>query len=313
MVDTPDQTIASLARVQHSIFTLEQADGAGLSRDQRDTRVRVGRWELLHPGVYRMAGAPQTWRGRLLAACWAAEGVAAASHRSAAELWDLPGASTDVLEITCNRDARSFIEGLVVHETTKLLPEDVTESDGIPVTTVEQTLLGLAALKKAAVVEMAFDSALRRELTTYAALRAFVDRKAARGRNGIVLLRSILDTNDPLAGVPESARETALKRLLRRHGFPPPVFQYVIRHEGRFVARVDAAYPELRIAIEYDSYEHHTGKLALVRDTDRRNQLTQIRWQTVAFTAADLRRDGGQAIEALRAARAAAFGVARAG
>jgi hypothetical protein len=46
----------------------------------------------------------------------------------------------------------------------------------------------------------------------------------------------------------------------------------VIRHEGRFIARVDAAYPELRIAIEFDSYEHHTGKLA-VRDTDRRNQL----------------------------------------
>jgi hypothetical protein len=243
----------------------------------------------------------------------ATDGVAAASHRSAAELWDLPGASTEVLEITCNRGERSFIEGLVVHETEKFLAEDVTERDGIPVTTVEQTLLGLAAMKRAAVLEMALDSALRRELTTYSSVRAFVDQKAARGRNGIVLLRSILDANDPLAGVPESARETALKRLLRRHGFPAPVFQYVIRHEGRFIARVDAAYPELRIAIEYDSYEHHTGKLALVRDTDRRNQLTQIRWQTVAFTAADLRRDGGQAIEALRAARATAFSVARAG
>jgi very-short-patch-repair endonuclease len=77
----------------------------------------------------------------------------------------------------------------------------------------------------------------------------------------------------------------------------------VIRHQGVFVARVDAAYPELRIAIEYDSYEHHTGKLALVRDTDRRNRLLRIGWPTVTFTAADIRRDGGDAIEALRAAR----------
>jgi hypothetical protein len=82
-----------------------------------------------------------------------------------------------------------------------------------------------------------------------------------------------------------------------------PVFQYVIRDHGRFVARVDAAYPELRIAIEFDSYEHHSGRNALVRDNDRRNQLRRIRWQTVTFTAADLQRSGGPAIEALITAR----------
>ena len=87
--------------------------------------------------------------------------------------------------------------------------------------------------------------------------------------------------------------ETKMKQLFRRHGLPTPAFQYVIRHDGRFVARVDAAYPQLRIAIEYDSYEHHTGKLAIVRDNDRRNQLRNIRWDSITFTAADLARDGG--------------------
>ena len=101
--------------------------------------------------------------------------------------------------------------------------------------------------------------------------------------------------------------ETRLKRLLRRHGFPAPVFQYVIHDGRRFVARVDAAYPELRIALEYDSYEHHIGKLALVRDNDRRNQLTRLGWRTITFTAADMDHDGGQAIEALRAARRERF------
>ena len=100
--------------------------------------------------------------------------------------------------------------------------------------------------------------------------------------------------------------ETKLKQLLRRHDLPIPAFQYEIYHGGRFVARVDAAYPELRIAIEYDSYEHHTGKQAIVRDNDRRNILRRIRWQVVTFTAADLQRDGGHAIEALTAAMRAA-------
>jgi very-short-patch-repair endonuclease len=125
------------------------------------------------------------------------------------------------------------------------------------------------------------------------------------------VLRNLLRSRDPLAGIPESAMETQLKRLLRKHQLPTPAFQYVIRRQGRFVARVDAAYPELRIAIEFDSYEHHTGKLALVRDNDRRNELATVGWRTVTFTAADLARDGGPAVEALISARRAASGVTR--
>jgi hypothetical protein len=194
---------------------------------------------------------------------------------------------------------------LVVHETLSLHPCDTEEIDGIPVTTVEQTLLGLAAVVSTPVVEMAMDRALHRELTTRAHLDAFVRAKGARGRNGVGVLRDLLRRHDPLAGIPESAMETKMKQLLRRHGLPAPEFQYVIRHHGQFVARVDAAYPELRIAIEYDSYEHHTGKLAIVRDNDRRNQLRNIRWDSITFTAADLARDGGNALKALRTA----FGV----
>jgi len=186
-----------------------------------------------------------------------------------------------------------------VHET-KLLRPEVTTIDGIPVASVELTLLGLAGLMPH-VAEMALDRALRLDLTTSRRLGAFVSAAGASGRNGIGVLRQLLDDHDPLAGMSESAMETKLKQELRRQGLPTPVFQYVIRHRGRFVARVDAAFPELRIAIEYDSYEHHTGKLALVRDSDRRNRLLQIRWQQVTFTAADLARHGGPAIETLRA------------
>ena len=314
MTESLDCLIASIAAAQHGIFTAADADAVGFNRNHRDGRIRAGRWCLAYPGVYRMAGAPVSWRGRLLAACWAPTGLAAASHRSAAALWALPGGCIDTVEITCHRWQRAFADGIVVHETELLSSEDVMAVDGIPATSVEQTLLGLAAVASPTVVEMALDRALRLELTTRQGLDAFVERKGARGRNGIGVIRELLRIHDPLAGMPESAMETKLKRVLRADGLPTPEFQYVIRHEGRFIARVDAAYPDLRIAIEFDSYEHHTGKLALVRDTGRRNQLLGIRWQTVTFTAADLARHGGQAIEALRVARAQArSGVTRAG
>ena len=102
--------------------------------------------------------------------------------------------------------------------------------------------------------------------------------------------------------------ETMLKQLLRRNGLPTPEFQYEIWHNGRFIARVDAAYPEHRIAIEYDSYERHTGRRAIDRDNERRARLSRINWETIAFTAAALRNNGGEQLETLRARLG--FGVA---
>lgn len=44
---------------------------------------------------------------------------------------------------------------------------------------------------------------------------------------------------------------------------PPPVPQFQLRHEGRFVACVDLAYPERKLAIEYDGLWHGgAGQLA---------------------------------------------------
>lgn len=298
-----DRAVATLAEEQHGLFTSEQAGRLGFADHHREHRLRSGRWVAVHETVYRMAGTPLSWRGSVLAACWATTVLAAASHRTAGALWDLPGGAQDPIEILCARAKRAFVPGLVTHETNGLTEDDIVTIDRIPVTRIESTLLGLAAVHDSSIAEMALDRALHRKLTTTARLDEFVRRRGARGRNGIGVLRELLSTLDPLAGIPESAMETRLKRLLRKAGLPPPVFQYTIRHEGEFIARVDAAYPELRIAIEYDSYEHHTGKLAVVRDNDRRNRLKRIRWQTVTFTAADLRQDGGLALDALIAAR----------
>ena len=187
-----------------------------------------------------------------------------------------------------------------MHETKLLDAADIGCVDGIPTTSVEQTLMGLAATVHPSIVEMAVDRALYKQLTTIAQLEQFVSRKGRRGRNGIGVLRELVRGLDPLAGVPESAMETKLKQLIRRNNLPMPEFQYEIWHEGRFVARVDAAYPEHRIAIEYDSYEHHTGKQAIDRDAERRSRLQRIRWETITFTAAALRRNGGEALETLR-------------
>jgi len=79
---------------------------------------------------------------------------------------------------------------------------------------------------------------------------------------------------------------------LRRNGLPRPVTQHRILDGSRFVARVDFAYPEWKIAMEYESYQEHTGKLALDRDNPRRNALVALGWRPIGITPQDIRTGG---------------------
>ena len=47
---------------------------------------------------------------------------------------------------------------------------------------------------------------------------------------------------------------------------------------GRFVGRVDAALPELKLAIEVDGFEHHSTPEAFQRDRTRQNDLVALGW-----------------------------------
>jgi hypothetical protein len=290
-----DVELARTVGSNHGVFTAADATRFGIDERGRRYRVSAGRWRRLYQGVYQLEGTPTTWRSALVAACCAGGELAAASHRSAAKLWGLAGGREGQLEISCPRWRRSQHRGLLVHETKLTRDVDFTAIDGIPVTSVARTLLDLGAVCRSTVVEMALDGALRRDLVSLSELRTTVDELARRGRDGCGILRGILADRSPENAVPESEPETRLRRVLIDHGLPVPVPQFVVRDHGRFVARVDFAYPDERIAIEYDSYEHHTGKLALVRDSARRNQLTAIDWSVVTATMDDLR-SGGDAL-----------------
>ena len=54
--------------------------------------------------------------------------------------------------------------------------------------------------------------------------------------------------------------------------------QYQVRANGKLIARVDLAYPEARLVIEYDSDQWHTGVVRRHEDADRRNQLRAAGW-----------------------------------
>lgn len=89
-------------------------------------------------------------------------------------------------------------------------------------------------------------------------------------------------------GLAQSPPETRLRLLIHRSPLPVPVAQLEIRHDRRFVAQVDFAFPDRKLAVEYDGAWH--GKPSqLSRDRARMNRLLAAGWRVLFVTAADLR------------------------
>jgi very-short-patch-repair endonuclease len=61
----------------------------------------------------------------------------------------------------------------------------------------------------------------------------------------------------------------------------------VLRCDGRFVAKLDFAWPGMRVGVEYDGL-HHAGGRFLRVDRARMNRLLDAGWLVLTLTASDL-------------------------
>jgi hypothetical protein len=172
------------------------------------------------------------------------------------------GNIVEILSAT-RRKPRSGI--FLFHHTDRLPQSDIVHLGCIPVTTATRTLVDLGTSLPAELVEVALDSALRQGKTSLDALRRKLDERGGAGHRGSGVLRRLLKER-PSSGVPESPLETLFRRVCMRHGVPQPMAQYVVQDLGRFVARLDFAYPELKVAIECQSYEWHSGRQEWQKD-----------------------------------------------
>lgn len=114
-------------------------------------------------------------------------------------------------------------------------------------------------------------------------------RREAPGARGASRLDRIVELADPRA---ESPPETRLRLLLVLAGLPRPHVQYRVSN-GEF--RFDLAYPEARLAIEYDGDEHDDS---LDRARDLRT--AALGWHTLRLLAGDLNRTPARTIGAVR-------------
>lgn len=66
--------------------------------------------------------------------------------------------------------------------------------------------------------------------------------------------------------------------------------QYDVRDAvGNWLARVDLAFPQWRVAIEYDGRAIHERADVFTRDRQRQHEVVRAGWLVLRFPAADLR------------------------
>jgi hypothetical protein len=265
-------------------FTLSEAEAFGVSRRMLDSPA----WRRLFRGVYVQAALTPTPLLLAQAVALVLPRGAVVAGRLAAALHGIPLGLDSSLPIEivlpATARARRFAPrpgGSVVVRTSTLAATDVTTFGGVPVLTPLRTAFDLARRSPLVEAVVLLDAMTHRGLVTVADLAAYVEERA--GLRGIRVVRRAVGLVEPGA---ESPMETRLRLVLVLGGLPAPVVQHrLFAAAGVFVARLDLAYPELRIAIEYDG-SHHGATWQ--RDLERMYAVMAEGWWLRRYTATDV-------------------------
>lgn len=265
---------------QGGVVTTAQAS-AYLSRRQLQTQLRRGALRKLWHGIYGCGTVTTGLRlrgldlaaGTTVAACLS---TAAAVHgfdtEEPAELHVLnpPG-----------QQLRSAA-GLVVH---RRAGAPLTEVAGRPLTAPAWTAIEVARSLRRRRALATLDAALRSGTCSREELAQVIDQQA--GRRGIVAVRDLLPLASPLA---ESPMESEARLMMIDGGVPPQALQYRIVDRNGREWRVDFAWPEYRLAVEYDGLAWHSGPAAFRYDRLRRIALQELGWTVLSLIVDDVRR-----------------------
>jgi very-short-patch-repair endonuclease len=271
----------TLAQAQHGVVTAAQLEALGCSRSRRESWSRSGRLHPLFRGVY-VVGRPMVSRkGRWLAAVLACGPGAVLSHLSAALLWGLIVAEGPAIEVSAPR-SRASRPGITVHR--RRGRPRCTVADGIPVTTIEQTLEDLART---------FAPDALRRAAGEAELHPTFDPEALDPR--------VWATVDPdgAGRVSHNPLEDQFARVCRRAKLPAPERNVPW---GRW--NIDFLWREQRVAVETDGRAVHARRTQFARDREKDRYLQLAGFTALRFTRYGVERRAGMVAEACRAALA---------
>jgi hypothetical protein len=273
--------------IEHDGLILrDRALREGVDPDEIMKALRTGRIRRIQRCVYVRRTdevVPLALARAAVITCGVADAVA--SHRTAARVHGIAIPDGRLPEhVTVPRLQRRIRRRDLVCHARSLGLMDVEVHDGVPVTSVTRSLVDLVDEVSRLDGVWAVDDALRRHLVT----RKEITRQLGDRRGGKGVVRSRVAEAD---GAAESILETAGRLTLADAGVRLPVPQYPVFCGDVLIARLDGAYPDVHLGIEFDGAGVHSTPDALFRDRARQNALHELGWTLLRFTWWDVVHD----------------------
>ncbi|SUA31133.1 cullin, a subunit of E3 ubiquitin ligase [Mycolicibacterium fortuitum] len=238
------------------------------------------RFVAVHKDVYVPRGSRPTAVLRAKAAWLRSRRRGVLAGYSAAALhgarWIEPALPANILD-TNRRPVRGVVAWADMVD-----DDEMCQIGDIRLTTPARTAVDLACRLPEDTAVAAVDALARATRLKVADIESAALRRA--GSKGIKQARRSIALVDPGS---ESPQETWLRLLVVRAGYPPPQTQHPIYNEyGALIGEVDMAWPELKIAMEYEG-RHHTDPDVLRRDVARFDAMIEMGWIVIRVTCRD--------------------------
>lgn len=260
-------------------FTRAQARMAGLT----DNHLESARWRRVFHGVWVPAEVPDTRELRLAAARLVVPDRGVLCGLTAASIFGADVRRLDELDVHVGFAKGERIRkrpGLAVCQET-LDPGDITRVDGVQITTPLRTAFDCLRLLRGAERLVVADALTHLGLVDLDELRRYFASK--RRLRNLRIGEGLLDVVEPLT---ESPMETRLRVVLLDGGLPKPKAQHEVRTStGRLLGRLDLAYPEARLGVEYDGADHWLQRR---EDDRRRTSIREEDWEVLVYSSDDV-------------------------
>lgn len=257
------------------------------------------RFQAVFPNVYVLRGVDLTVRQQAAAAwLWShRQGVLAGLTAAAWHGSKWVDASLPVELIWSNTRPPHGLRTYGI----RLAADEFGLVSGVPVTTPERTAfdIGRRGAVGAAVAQV--DALMQATGVEVEGVAALADRH--RGARGLRNLETVLDLADSGA---ESPKETWLRLLLIRAGFPRPTTQIpVVGPDSGKTYYLDMGWEDVMVAAEYDGEQHRLDRWQYKNDILRQEELEKLGWIDIRVLAGDR---ATQIIPRVRDARAGRLG-----
>lgn len=290
-----DVRASQIGRSQHGLASRQQLRDVGISDATVRRRLGAGQWSEPLPTVIDLRTHPSSWSGRLQALLLAAGPEACTSHGTAACLHSfLDWLRPHRLDVLVPRGRHPRIGSVSLHTTARIAADEIVHVGGFACTSAARTLVDLSATQPAPVLERLALDLGRRNPRELAGVPDLLRRRP--GAPGAAKLRTVIERLPADAALLESPLEVMGLARLSAAGLPQPRLQYEVHDvDGTRLKRVDAAWPDRRILVEFDGAAYHDTTDQRASDARIRARLRELGWAVIVLRAADL---SGPALDA---------------